>query len=710
MERFWINYLINKYALKQWQIENTYALYINEYTVPFIARYRKEKTGNLNETILFNLFKDFKNIEKIEKRKRNILESIEKQTKISNDLKQKIVNCTDEDLLEDLYLPFKPKKQTKASKAKQHGLEPLAWAILNNNAKINNSLLEKYTSNKYNTAEDVLNGVKEIIIEKITENAEIRNIVRKEFENNAVISSKVIKKKIKEAEKYKNYFDFQEKLNKCRAHRFLAMLRGKNEGFLRVSINIDNNKILKQITALFLTNQNLNIIKSCIEQSLYNNILPSIEKEFFKKYKQKADIESINIFANNLKQLLLAPPLLNKRILAIDPGYKTGCKIVCLDENGILLHNETIFPTPPVNDIKKSEKKIFSLVESYKIDCIALGDGTASREVEQFLSKIKFSKPIKIYVVSEAGASVYSVSDIARKEFPQYDVTVRSAISIGRRLQDPLAELVKIPPKSIGVGQYQHDVDEKLLEESLENTVIECVNKVGIKLNRANEHLLKYVSGIGKNIANAIVEYRKNNGPFKTKTDLLKVKGVNKKIFQLSAGFLRIENGTNILDNTGIHPDNYNVVEKIAKDLNVEIKMLFDKPELLDKIDKEKYITEDIGINTIDDIINEIKNPGYDVRLKVKVLEFSPNLKTFEDLKVGMVINGIITNITNFGAFVNVGIKESGLIHISEISDDYIESPLELLHIHQHVKVKVIRIDEKLRKFQLSMKNIENLT
>lgn len=710
MKTDWINRLTNKFNLKTWQIENTFELYTNEYTIPFIARYRKEKTGQLDEVMLSNLFREFIWIEEFEQRKKFIIESIEKQNLLTEELRKEIENCFDLYLLEDIYLPFKPKKKTKASKARENGLEGLAYKIYEQNEFINESTLSKYINEAYNNTQAVIRGAQDIVVEWISENKDIRNIVRQQFENYAFITSKVIKTKINEAEKFKIYFDFKEKLSTCPAHRILAMYRGKNDGFLRVSININDDFTLQQIKKLVLKSkgQSTNIVESCIEESYKLYILPSIENEFFQISKQKADIESVKIFAQNLKQLLLTPPLGEKRVLAIDPGYKTGCKIVCLDEQGRLIHNETIFPHAPQNERQKSEKKLISLVNAYKIECIAVGDGTASRETEHMLSKIAFNKPIKIYVVSEAGASVYSASDIARQEFPQYDVTVRGAISIGRRLQDPLAELVKIEPKSIGVGQYQHDVDQKLLKNTLEDTVRECVNKVGVKLNTASVHLLKYVSGIGEKTAQAIIEYRSKKERFNSIYDLLEIPRFKNKTFQLAAGFLRIENGLNPLDNTGIHPEQYFIVEQMAKDFKININEIIGNKELLTKIDSSMYISNEFGKTTIDDIIYELSNPGYDVRLKVKILHFLPEVTKFDDLKVGMILNGIITNITHFGAFINVGIKENGLVHISNISHDFTTNPLDKVHIHQHVKVKVIAINESLKQFQLSMKDIES--
>ncbi len=710
MDKKWFEIFCNKYNLQKWQIENTYNLYINEYTIPFIARYRKEKTGQLDEVILANLFREFKWIEDFNDRKKYIIESIIKQNALTESLKKEIENCYDEYKLEDIYLPFKTKKKTKAKKAIENGLEPLARKIFEQKSDISEYIFQEFVNNEYNNIDNVLRGAKDIIVEWISENKDTRDFVRQQFNNYAIIESCVIKTKKKEAEKYKNYFSFSEKLATCPAHRILAIFRGKEEGFLRIRVKINDEYAIRYLKNLLLKNnsKSFHIVKECIYESYNNYILQSIENEFFQLAKKRADKESVIVFVNNLKQLLLTPPLGEKRVLAIDPGFKNGCKIVCLDEQGRLLHNETIYPHPPQNERLKSEKKIISLVDSYKIEYIALGDGTASRETEKMLSNIAFKKPVKIYVASEAGASIYSTSDIARNEFPQYDVTVRSAISIGRRLQDPLAELVKIDPKSIGVGQYQHDVDQKLLRQALEETVSECVNKVGVNLNTASIHLLKYVSGFGEKTSQSIIEYRNKIVRFNDIHELLNIPRFKENTFQLAAGFLRIKNGINPLDNTGIHPEHYFIVEKMAKNLNVNIDNLVGNKELLEKIDILNFTSEEIGEITVKDILHELNNPGYDVRLKVKVLQFLPDVTKFEDLKIGMVLNGIITNVTYFGAFVNVGIKENGLVHMSNISNDIISSPLEKVHIHQHVKVKVIEINENLRQYKLSMKDVYN--
>lgn len=707
MNKKWILLTAEELGLKEWQIENTWRLAQEGATIPFIARYRKEVTGNLDEVLISQLFQKLDFINEFEQRRNYILTSIAQQNLLTEPLKKEIEQCYNINILEDLYLPFKPKRKNKASIARELGLEPLAKLIFEQHSyDIPN--LEKYLNEKIDNEQQVLEGAKSIIIEWIYENRNARELIRQQFAKYAEIKSKVIKTKIADAEKYKNYFDFKERLQRCPSHRILAMLRGENEGFLKVSICIDDDIALDRLSYLFIKGKGKNsaIVSECMREAYLKHIKPSIENEYYTLSKQAADKEAIKVFSDNLKQLLLTPPIGEKRVMGIDPGYKTGCKVVCIDEHGTLLHNETIYPHPPQNEHKLAEKKIVSLVNAYKIDYIAVGNGTASRETEAFLSKIPFSKNVKIYVVSEAGASVYSASDIARKEFPNYDITVRGAVSIARRLQDPLAELVKIEPKAIGIGQYQHDVDQKLLKIALEETVIECVNKVGVQLNSCSEYLLQYVSGIGEKMAQTIVEYRKKNGRFNNIYDLLKVPWFGEKAFKLSAGFLRIENGDNPLDNTGIHPEKYDLVEKIAFDLQTDIHHLIGNKELIAKIDIAKYISDDTGEETLKDIVNDLMNPGYDMRFRVKILEFDPSIKHFENLKIGMVLNGIVTNITNFGAFINIGIKESGLLHISNITNEFIKNPNEILHIHQHVKVKVIGIDEGLRRISLSMKDV----
>lgn len=708
MNKKWILLTATELGIKEWQVENTFKLLAESATIPFISRYRKETTGNLDEVFVSQLNQKYISINEFEERRAFILNSIEQQGFLNEELKDNIGNCYDLRRLEDLYLPFKPKKRNKALIARENGLEPLANYIFEQKCKALPKL-SIYLNEKVENEEKAIQGAKDIIIEWISENINARQVVRQQFDKYAEITSKVIKTKAEEAEKYKNYFDFKERLSRCPSHRVLAMRRGENEGFLRVSIRIDDEIVLEKIERIFIKDKGecARIVAECVKEAYQKHINPSIENEFASISKQVADKEAIKVFSANLKQLLLAPPIGEKRVMGIDPGFRTGCKVVCVDEQGNLLHNETIYPHAPQNESKMAEKKILSLVSAYKIDYIAIGDGTASRETESFLSKIAFSNPVKIYVVSEAGASIYSASDIARKEFPQYDLTVRGAVSIARRLQDPLAELVKIDAKAIGVGQYQHDVDQKLLKSALEETVIECVNKVGVQLNSCSEYLLQYVSGIGEKMAHTIVEYRNKNGRFNNLKDLLNVPRFGEKAFQLAAGFLRIQHGDNPLDNTGIHPEKYFVVKQIANDLNCEINDLIGNKELLAKIDIKKYITDQTGEESLKDIVYDLEHPGYDLRFKVKVLQFDASVKSFDDIKIGMILPGIVTNITNFGAFVNIGIKENGLVHISNISNEFIKSPSEKLHIHQHIKVKIIDIDPNLRRIGLSIKDIE---
>lgn len=708
MNNKWILLTSAELGIQDWQVENTWKLIGNGATIPFISRYRKEMTGNLDEVYVSKLNEKFNFVKEFEERREFIINTIEQQGLLTAELKDSIIHCYDSSRLEDIYLPYKPKRRNKATVAKENGLEPLAKLIFEQQS-FNLPDLSKYLSDKVENEKSAIDGAKDIIIEWISENATGREIVRQQFAKYADITSKVIKTKADEAEKYKNYFDFKERLNRCPSHRILAMRRGEKEGFLRVSIHIDDDITLRKLNYLFVKGKGncSKIVEESLNEAYKKHILPSIENEFAALSKQTADKEAIKVFSDNLKQLLLAPPIGEKRVMGIDPGFRTGCKVVCIDEQGNLLHNETIYPHPPQNEIKIAEKKIASLVSAYKIDYISIGDGTASRETENFLSKVTFAKPIKIYVVSEAGASVYSASEIARKEFPQYDVTVRGAVSIARRLQDPLAELVKIEPKAIGVGQYQHDVDQKMMKNALDESVVESVNKVGIKLNNATEYVLKYVSGIGEKMAQSIIEYRNKIGRFNNINELLKVPRFGEKAFQLSAGFLRIENGENPLDNTGIHPERYALVKKIASDLSSDLKDLIGNKSLLSKIDIKKYIDKETGEETLKDILYDLENPGYDLRFKVKVLQFDASVKNFDDIKIGMVLPGIVTNITNFGAFINIGIKENGLVHISNITNEFIKSPSEKLHIHQHVKVRIIDIDSNLRRIGLSMKDVE---
>jgi len=702
-----INRISEATNTKNWQITNVIKLLNEGSTIPFISRYRKELTGSLNEVIIAEIKEQYEEYLEINKRKVFIINEICKQNKLTEDLKHLINNCYNKVELEDLYLPFKSKRKTKAEQARLNGLEKLAQIIMLENDTDILKLAKNFFNENIKTADDAINGAINIISEIISENIEIRNLVRKIFNQEAEIISKVINTKIDEAVKFSDYFDFKEKLSKCPSHRILAIRRGENEGFLKVKISIDIEVAIYRIEKRLVKNnfKSSEIIKTAINDSLKRLLLPSIENEFASLSKEIADSEAIKVFSENLRQLLLLPPVGNVRVLAIDPGFKTGCKIACINEEGNILHNETIYPHNPVNDYKNASKKITSLVNAYKIEYIAIGNATAGRETEFFIKNVKFEKPIKVFMVSEAGASVYSASSVAREELPQYDVTVRGAVSIGRRLQDPLSELVKIDPKAIGVGQYQHDVDQNKLKKSLDLVVEECVNKVGVNINCASKYLLSYVSGIGESTAKNIINYIKENGPFKSRSELMKVDRFGGKAFEQSAGFLRIIDAVNPLDNTAVHPERYNLVEKICKDFKCDISKLINNKELISKINIEKYITNEVGIPTLNDLILELEKPGRDIRKAVKIFEFSNQIKTISDLKVGMKVPGIITNITNFGAFVDIGIKQNGLIHISNICDEFIKNPIEKLKLNQQVIVKVIEVDIPRARIQLSLKD-----
>lgn len=704
-----IQFIQQNISIQEKQINAVLQLLSEDCTIPFIARYRKDKTGNLGEVEIEQIQKLSKNFDEIQKRKESVLKSIEEQEKLTPELRAKIEQSFDLQEIEDLYLPFKKRRKTKADAAKEKGLEPLAKIIM---AQKNNGDIEQtaqnYLNKEVSSVEEVLQGARDIIAEWINENIFIRKNLRRVFQRKAVISSKVVKakKEEEEAQKYAQYFDWSEPLNKIPSHRLLAMLRAEKEGFIKVSIDIDKEEILAFMEGSLVKTAS----PSCAEQIIlaaqdaYKRLLePSISNEILQEAKIKADEKAISIFSENLTQLLLAPPLGEKRILAIDPGYRTGCKVVCLDEKGDLLHNETIYPHAPQKETATAMKKIRSMVEAYHIEAISIGNGTASRETEFFIKKIAFDRPLQVFVVSEAGASVYSASKIARDEFPDYDITVRGAVSIGRRLSDPLAELVKIDPKSIGVGQYQHDVDQTLLKEELDSAVVKCVNSVGININTASKSLLSYVSGIGEKLAENIVAYRTENGAFVDRNQIKKVPRLGEKAFQQAAAFIRIKDGKNPLDNSSVHPEAYKIVEKMAKDLGIKTIDLIANEEKIKQIAPEKYTTEDIGILGIKDILKELLKPGLDPRKTSKVFEFDPNIKTFEDLKTGMVLPGIVSNITAFGCFVDIGIKENGLVHISQLKDGFVSDPSEVVKLHQQVKVKIIEIDTERKRIALSM-------
>lgn len=704
----YVHILALKLNLAPWQVENTLKLLEAKATIPFISRYRKEATGSLDEVIIGAIKDEFSRYEELDKRREYILKSIEEQGFLTEELKEKLELAETLTDLEDLYLPYKPKKKTRASVAREKGLEPLAQVLFKQEEKNLTIIAARFLNEQVKTAEDALLGARDIVAEWMNENQDARNMIRKSFATGAIVYSKIIKGKDEEGVKYKDYYDFSEPLGRCPSHRLLAIFRGEEEGFLRVSIDPDIDKTISSIEKRFIHSSGEPAIQMelAIRDACKRLLLPSIETEFRSMSKEKADEQAIHVFAENLRQLLMSPPLGQKRVLAIDPGFRTGCKITCLDAQGNLLHNETIFPHPPVSETSISIKKVNTLVNSYKIDAIAIGNGTASRETEAFIRKIKFERDVKVYVVSEAGASVYSASKTAREEFPDYDVTVRGAVSIGRRLMDPLAELVKIDPKSIGVGQYQHDVDQGKLKESLDQVVENCVNAVGVDLNTASMHLLTYVSGLGPQLAKNIVDFRKENGMFHSRDELKKVPRMGPKAFEQAAGFLRIRDAVNPLDNSAVHPESYYLVEQMAEDVGHPVSDLIQDEKLRKAIDIKKYTNEKAGIPTLTDIMSELAKPGRDPRSTIKVFEFSPDILSIEDVKPGMMLPGIVTNITNFGAFVDIGVKQDGLVHISQLADRYVSNPADVVKLHQHVKVKVLEVDVSRKRIQLSMKNL----
>lgn len=688
-------------------INATLKLLSEDCTIPFISRYRKDATGNLDEIQIEQISKLNKQFEDIVKRKESILRSIEEQDALSPELKTRIEESFDIQELEDLYLPFKKRRKTKADAAKEKGLEPLAKIIMSQKAQDIELLASKYLNDQVSSEEEALQGARDIMAEWINENMYVRKNLRRLFQRKAVVGSKVVKAKKDEeaAQKFSQYFEWEESLNRTPSHRLLAMLRAEAEGFVKINIGIDKDEALDLIENAIIKSKNDSAeqIALAIKDSYKRLLEPAISNETLQQAKEKADKKAIEIFSENLSQLLLAPPLGEKRILAIDPGFKSGCKVVCLDEKGDLLHNETIYPHAPQNESGMAMKKIRSMVNAYNIQAISIGNGTASRETEFFIKKIGFDKPLQVFVVSEAGASVYSASKIARDEFPNFDVTVRGAVSIGRRLSDPLAELVKIDAKSIGVGQYQHDVDQTQLKNELDSTVMKCVNSIGINLNTASKSLLSYVSGIGEKMAENIVNYRAENGAFKNRKQLKKVPRLGEKAFQQAAAFIRITNGENPLDNSAVHPEAYGIIEKMSKDLGIKTNELVANKEKINLIQAEKYITEDIGILGIKDILKELEKPGSDPRKAAKVFEFDPNVKKITDLKTGMILPGIVNNITAFGCFVDLGIKESGLVHISQLKDGFVSDVNEVVKLHQHVQVRVTEVDEARKRIQLSM-------
>lgn len=689
-------------------IENTINLLNEDCTIPFISRYRKDQTGNLDEVIIEQIAKLSKQYDEIVKRKESILKSIEEQGQLSLELKSKIEKSFDLLELEDFYLPYKKKKKTRADVARENGLETLAKIIMSQANDDIDFISSKYLNKNVANEDEALQGARDIIAEWVNENIAVRKSLRRLYNRKAIIETKVVKKKSEEeeAQKFKQYFDWSEPISKAPSHRLLAMLRAENEGFIKLKIETNLDEVYDIIDELVIKNGNspsINHVQLAIEDSYKRLLHPAISNETLQEAKAKADKTAIDVFANNLGQLLLAPPLGEKRILAIDPGFRSGCKIVCLDEKGDLLYNETIYPHQPQNETTMAMKKIKSMVNAYNIEAISIGNGTASRETEFFIKKIAFDKPVQVFVVSEAGASVYSASKIARDEFPNYDVTVRGSVSIGRRLSDPLAELVKIDAKSIGVGQYQHDVDQIKLKEELDNTVVRCVNSVGININTASKSLLSYVSGIGEKMAENIVAYRSENGPFEDRKQLKKVPRLGEKAYQQAAAFIRIKEGKNPLDNSAVHPEAYGIVEKMAKDLGLKTNELIANKEKIASIKPENYITNDIGILGIKDILKELEKPGLDPRKAAKIFEFDANVKTIKDLRSGMILPGIINNITAFGCFVDIGIKESGLVHISQLKEGFVSDVNEVVKLHQHVQVKVVEVDEDRKRIQLTM-------
>ena len=702
-----ILFIKNQTQLTERAIEHTLELLSEGCTIPFIARYRKDKTGNLDEVAIERIAKAQNEYDNICKRKETILSSIEEQGKLTDELRQRIETSFELNELEDLYLPYKKRRKTKGDMAKENGLEPLAKQIMAQRPADLSSLASRYLSDKVTTEAEALQGASDIIAEWINENMFIRRTLRKVFQRKALIVTEVAKGKAdeEEAQKYSQYFDWNEPLAKAPSHRVLAMLRAEKEGFIKMKVQVDTEETLPFIEKNIIKSSGeiADFLQKTIKDSYKRLLEPSIANETLQEAKDKADSKAIAVFSENLSQLLLAAPLGEKRILAIDPGYRTGCKVVCLDEKGDLLHHDVIYPHAPQQDTATATKKLRTMVAQYKIEAISIGNGTASRETEAFVKSVAFPQPIEIFVVSEAGASVYSASKIAREEFPNEDVTVRGAVSIGRRLSDPLAELVKIDPKSIGVGQYQHDVNQTLLKEELDTTVMRCVNKVGVNLNTASKSLLSYVSGIGDKMAENIVAYRSANGAFNKREALKKVPRLGDKVYQQAVAFLRIKEGDNPLDNSAVHPEAYPIVYKMAKDLGLPTEKLIGNKQAIATIDIQKYITDEVGILYLKDVLKELEKPGLDPRQAAKSFAFDPNVKTFDDVRVGMVLPGIVNNITAFGCFVDIGLKESGLVHISQLKDGYVSDVNEVVKLHQQVEVKVTEVDEARHRISLSM-------
>ena len=695
------------------RIANTLKLLQGGATIPFISRYRKEATAGLDEVQIGDIQTRYEKLCELSKRKETVLSTIEEQGKLTPELKARISACWNATELEDIYLPFRPKRKTRAETARAKGLEPLALLLMMQKENNLAAKVRNFVKGEVKDEEDALKGARDILAEQISEDERSRNLMRNQFQRQALIQSKVVKgKEAEEASaKYRDYFDFCEPLKKCSSHRLLALRRGESEGVLKVTIfPEDEDMCNERLQRLFVraNNECAHQVEEALTDAYKRLLKPAIETEFAALSKEKADEEAIRVFAENLRQLLLAPPLGQKRVMGIDPGFRTGCKVVCLDAQGTLLHNEAIYPHPPKSEYAQAARKIVKLVEQYKIEAIAIGNGTASRETEQFVTSQRYDREVQVFVVSEDGASIYSASKTAREEFPDYDVTVRGAVSIGRRLMDPLAELVKIDAKSIGVGQYQHDVDQTKLKASLDQTVESCVNLVGVNVNTASKHLLTYVSGLGPTLAQNIVDYRTENGPFESRRQLLKVPRMGAKAYEQCAGFLRIPQAKNPLDNSAVHPESYPIVEQMAKDLNCTVADLIKDKELRSKIDLKKYVTDTVGLPTLTDILQELDKPGRDPRQKIQVFEFDKNVRTLDDLQEGMELPGIVTNITNFGCFVDIGIKENGLVHVSQLADRFVSNPADVVRIHQHVRVKVMSIDHERKRIQLTMKGLNN--
>ena len=690
------------------QIAATIELLDEGATIPFISRYRKEKTGGLNEVEIENIRSCYDKLKETAKRKETIIATIEELGQLTPELRKRIDATWDATELEDIYLPYKPKRKTRAEAARQKGLEPLATLLMLQRETQPEAQAARYVKGEMKDAEDALKGARDIIAEHVSEDERAHNSIRSIFTRQATLTAKVAKGKEQEAANYRDYFDYSESLRRCSSHRLLAIRRAEAEGLLKVSISPDDDECLDRLDRQFVKGRNASSqqVSEAVKDAYKRLLKPSIETEFAAISKEKADDEAIQVFTANLRQLLLAPPLGQKRMMGIDPGFRTGCKVVCLDAQGNLLHNENIYPHPPVSKGKEAMARLSKMIEAYQIEAIAIGNGTASRETEEFLKKMTFPRSVQVFVVSEQGASIYSASKIAREEFPDYDVTVRGAVSIARRLMDPLAELVKIDPKSIGVGQYQHDVDQTKLKKSLDQTVESCVNLVGVNLNTASSHLLTYISGLGPQLAQNIVNYRQQNGPFASRKELLKVPRMGVKAFEQCAGFLRIAGGKNPLDNTAVHPESYHIVEQMAHDLGCTVDTLIADKELRRKVELKKYVTAEVGMPTLQDIMQELDKPGRDPRGTIKAFEFDSSVHTIDDLREGMELPGIVGNITNFGAFVDIGIKENGLIHLSQMADRYVSNPADILSIHQHIRVKVLGIDKERKRIQLTLKGV----